>query len=130
MKARGEHTGGLRWLGSVAATMPEGTGRRQGVEGGEPAALASVRRIVLQNLRGVPCRVYLFGSFARQTAQGYSDIDVAIAPTHPLPLTLLARVREALEESSVPYEVDLVDLSRASAALREAVEQEGVLWTE
>ena len=100
------------------------------MEGRESAALASVRRIVFQNLRGVPCRVYLFGSFARQTAQVYSDIDVAIEPMHPLPLTLLARVREALEESSVPYEVDVVDLSRASPALRQAVEREGVLWTE
>ena len=91
---------------------------------------AAVRRIVLSKLEGTPCRVYLFGSFARHTAQQFSDIDVAIEAQDALSPVLLAEIREALDESRVPYEVDLVDLNRASPALRDAVRQEGILWTE
>jgi hypothetical protein len=32
------------------------------------------------------------------------------------------------EESEVPYDVDVVDLSAASPELRARVEREGVLW--
>lgn len=91
---------------------------------------AAVRGIVLSKLAGTPCRAYLFGSFARHTAQQFSDIDVATDGSGPISPVLLAEIREALEESLVPYEVDLVDLPRASAALRDAVRQDGILWTE
>ncbi len=91
---------------------------------------AAVRRIVLGKLAGTPCRVYLFGSFARHTAQRFSDIDVAIDGPGPTSPILLAEIREALEESLVPYNVDLVDLHRAGTALRDVVRQEGILWTE
>lgn len=42
----------------------------------------------------------------------------------------MAEVREALEESHVPHQVDLVDLHWAGAALRDAVRREGIWWTE
>lgn len=42
--------------------------------------------------------------------------------------TLLSQARFVLEESTVPYKVDLVDLRRADAAFRRQVIEEGVLW--
>jgi len=72
--------------------------------------------------------VYLFGSWARGSGSRISDIDVAIDASGPLPRGLLAGLREALEESDVLYQVDLVDLSEAPPALRHRVESEGVLW--
>ncbi len=92
-------------------------------------ALAEVRRIVLAGLSGYAVDVYLFGSRARGTARRGSDVDVAILPTAPLPPGLLARVRESLEESHVPYVVEVVDLSEASDALRRRVLEEGIRWT-
>ncbi len=47
----------------------------------------------------------------------------------PLPAGALAEIREELEESGIPYQVDVVDLSQADAHLRERVLREGVLWT-
>jgi len=90
--------------------------------------LTQIRRIVLEGLRGQKARVYLFGSRARGKATGTSDVDVAVLPLEPLPPGTLSAVREALEESTVPYTVDLVDLSRADPAFRKRVVKEGVLW--
>lgn len=92
--------------------------------------LEEVRRIVLQGLRGFEARVYLFGSRARHDAWWSSDVDVAVLSKQPLPRGLLSAIRDALEESNVPYQVDLVDLSEASPAFRERVEREGLLWNE
>lgn len=95
-----------------------------------PSHLNEVRRIVLEGLRGHRARVYLFGSRARGQARRASDIDVSILPLAPLPLGLLSSIRESLEESHVPYTVDLVDLSLVEPAFRQRVEREGTLWNE
>lgn len=92
-------------------------------------ALEEVRRIVLDALRPYPARVYLFGSCATGSFRRSSDIDVAIEPLSPIPRRLFVSLREALEESHVPYEVDVVDLSAAPPELRDRVRQSGVQWT-
>jgi hypothetical protein len=92
-------------------------------------ALEEVRRFVLQAVGADDARIYLFGSWARGEATRLSDIDVAIDPSTPLPRGTLARLREQLEESAVPYHVDIVDLSRADPEFRRRVLAEGVLWS-
>jgi uncharacterized protein len=92
-------------------------------------ALEEVRRLVLQAVGKDGAVVYLFGSWARGEATRLSDIDVAIDPPTPLPRGTLARLREQLEESSVPYHVDVVDLSRADPEFRRRVLAEGVPWS-
>jgi predicted nucleotidyltransferase len=92
-------------------------------------ALEEVRRIVMDVVGGGQAAVYLFGSRARGEATPLSDIDVAIEPHTSLPPGTLARLRERLEESSVPYRVDVVDLRRADPALRRRVLAEGIQWS-
>jgi len=93
-------------------------------------ALEEVRRIVLDALGEKNAKVYLFGSWARGEATRLSDIDVAIAPHVTLPRGTLARLRERLEESHVPYHVDVVDLTRTAPEFRRRVLAEGVLWSD
>jgi uncharacterized protein len=92
--------------------------------------LAAVRRLVLEALRGARAEVYLFGSHARGTPHRTSDVDVAVLPLEPLPLGTLAVLREQLEEAPIVARVDVVDLSQASPAFREAVLREGIPWSE
>ncbi len=95
--------------------------------GGE-TYLNQVRDIVLRYLRGHAARVYLFGSHAKGAPRRSSDVDVAIEPKATLPSGLLAELREALEESTVPWRVEVVDLSETDAAFRERVLKEGIVW--
>jgi len=90
--------------------------------------LEEVRRIVLDAVDERSGKVYLFGSWARGEATRLSDIDVAVDPSVPLPRGTLARLRERLEDSHVPYRVDVVDLTRTSPEFRQRVLTEGVLW--
>ncbi len=90
--------------------------------------LAEAGRIIREGLNGCRARVYLFGSRARGEGGRSSDIDVAVLPLSPLPGWILSALREDLEESRVPYRVDLVDLSMADPSFRELVLREGRLW--
>ena len=93
-------------------------------------ALEEVRRIVLDVVSDKNVRVYLFGSWARGEATRLSDIDVAIDPHATLPRGTLAQLRERLEESHVPYRVDVVDLTRTSPEFRQRILTERVLWSD
>jgi predicted nucleotidyltransferase len=92
--------------------------------------LADVRRIVQEVLADRAASVYLFGSWARGEVTSVSDIDLAIEPHAPLPPGTLAQLRERLEESHVPYRVDVVELTDVDPAFRRRVLEEGVLWSE
>jgi hypothetical protein len=91
--------------------------------------LAEVRRVVLGKLGELPARIFLFGSRARGDARRASDIDIALEAATPLPIELLAEIRDALEDSRVLPRVDVVDLMRASTELRRRVHEEGIQWT-
>jgi len=74
-------------------------------------------------------QLILFGSRARGDAGPYADIDLAIKADGALAGDRLALAREALEQSNIPFRVDLLDYATASAALRRAIDEEGIEWT-
>lgn len=92
--------------------------------------LTETRRVVHEVLRGYKVTVYLFGSWAKGTAQRRSDIDLAVDAKRPLPPGLLAHLREQLEESHIPYRVEVVDLTSADPAFRTAVISHGIRWND
>jgi len=70
----------------------------------------------------------LFGSRARGDARRASDIDLALVGKQPIAAADMAALREALEESPVPFRIDLVDYASAPAYLRAAIDREGIPW--
>lgn len=92
--------------------------------------LLVLKKIVLDTLRDNSVDVYLFGSWARKEEKRTSDIDIAIYSDSDIPLSKWVELRERVEESSLPYKVDIVDLSKANPTIREKVEKEGILWTD
>lgn len=93
-------------------------------------ALQRTKDLVLRALADYPVTVYLFGSFARNEARPSSDIDIAVDPHDSLPRGTMARLREELEESTIPKRVEVVDLRDADPEFRERVRREGVVWSD
>jgi hypothetical protein len=91
-------------------------------------SLAEARAIVQRIIGALPVEIFLFGSRGRGTNRATSDIDIAIDPHGPIPEDLVARLRDALEESAIPYLVDVVDLSRVDPGFRAKVRSEGQPW--
>ena len=91
-------------------------------------AIGELRRMVLAALGERDAEVWLFGSCARGEVLQHSDIDIAILPRDDLPGSVFPELSERIEESSIPYDVDVVDLRQAVPELVAVVRREGVPW--
>jgi uncharacterized protein len=67
----------------------------------------------------------VFGSRIHGTAKPWSDLDFAIKPKSPLDWKLFADIREAFQESELPFRVDILDWNDISPAFRKAIETNG-----
>jgi len=90
--------------------------------------LKQIRKLILNSLKGQKFQIFLFGSQVSGRAGRASDIDIAILPITVFPRGVLSQIREELEESNIPYSVDLVDLSRSNPGFVQRVREEGVAW--
>ncbi|WP_291399315.1 nucleotidyltransferase domain-containing protein [Daejeonella sp.] len=68
-----------------------------------------VKKIVLKNIPQNEFAVFLFGSRAAGNANSLSDIDIGFLGTDPLPISILVNLESDLEESIVPFKIDLID---------------------
>ena len=68
-----------------------------------------VKRIVLKHIPKDNFAVFLFGSRAVGNAKPLSDIDIGILGLEPLPTIIKVDLESDLEESIVPYKIDLID---------------------
>jgi len=91
-------------------------------------AVERLRRMVVGALGEHDAAVYLFGSHARGEVRDASDIDIAILPRSDLPSAFFGELAATIEESTIPYDVDIVDLREVSPAFREEVIRTGVKW--
>lgn len=92
----------------------------------EHTYLEMLKEILADSLRGCACEVYLFGSRANGEHAPGADIDVAVRTEEEISVHL-SKARERFEASNIPYQLDLVDLSRTSKSFVDAVEREGLL---
>ncbi len=68
-------------------------------------------------------KVCAFGSRVNGKARLYSDLDIAIYGDYPLSLDKFATLREAFDESNLPYKVDLVDYLTVSKAFQKIIDE-------
>ena len=77
-------------------------------------SLKFIRDTVYKYLSEEEYEAFVYGSRADGTAQKWSDIDVGIRGTKKVPFDVLATIRGEIEDSDIPYLVDVVDFNRAS----------------
>ncbi len=66
------------------------------------------------------CTVLLFGSRASGHARPRSDFDIGLLSEGLIPLKTFYQIEDRLEELPTLYQIDWVDLNRASPQLRRA----------
>jgi predicted nucleotidyltransferase len=60
------------------------------------------------------CEVRAFGSRYQWTAKDYSDLDLVFVGKKKLGINRIGELREAFEESDLPYRVDVLDWNSIS----------------
>lgn len=73
--------------------------------------------------------VWAFGSRVKGRAKKYSDLDLAVITSEPLPLALYAYLSDAFSESDLPWRVDIVDWATTSESFRKIIEKNKV-WVQ
>jgi predicted nucleotidyltransferase len=86
-----------------------------------------VRRQVFQFLDQKKYKVFLFGSRVNGQARKFSDVDIGIEGSERVPFTVMMQIRDAFEESSLPYFVDVVDFHNVDQKF-EAVAKKNVIY--
>ncbi len=85
-----------------------------------PAQHLTLVRTVLESLApGVSA--FAFGSRVEGRAKKHSDLDLALHADGPLDWRLLARLREAFEESDLPIRVEVLDWAACSVQFKNTV---------
>lgn len=73
-----------------------------------------IKKIVYDFVDPNEYEIFIFGSRAMGTAKKFSDFDIGIKGKKPLSFKTLASIKNALEESDLPFTVDVVDFSLTS----------------
>ena len=87
-----------------------------------------VKQIVLKHVPKNEFAVFLFGSRAVGNANSLSDIDVGIMGTKPLPTLIMADLDSDLEESIVPFKIDLIDFYQVDKAFKKEALSSIQIW--
>ena len=83
-------------------------------------------KTILQDILVGDFDILLFGSRVKGNHQRFSDLDVCLKGKVALDRYLLARFREALSDSDLPYMVDLIDYYAIDLSFRQLVEKQAV----
>jgi predicted nucleotidyltransferase len=85
-----------------------------------PEQMAIVQGILKDHLpKGT--LAWAFGSRVTCKAKPFSDLDIALEGAVPLPADVLIDLKEAFEQSSLPWKVDVIDLNAVSPEFRAIV---------
>ncbi|MGE4132943.1 MAG: nucleotidyltransferase family protein [Bdellovibrionales bacterium] len=82
---------------------------------------SALSEIAIQPLKAAGARVWIFGSRARGDHKPFSDIDVLYSFSGGHPSGLVGQVAENLEESRLPFKVDLVNEQDLAPSYRAGV---------
>lgn len=87
----------------------------------------TIKKIILSNLpKNV--EVYLFGSGVTKNHSYNSDIDVAIIPQSTFDEKIIYRIKDLIEESYVPFKVDIINLRKVSNEFKKEVFKKAKRW--
>ena len=84
-----------------------------------PAQLRIITGILAAHAPGVEARA--FGSRVDGNPKEYSDLDLALVGDSRLDAAVMGTLKEAFEESDLPFRVDILDLNVISEEFRKVV---------
>ncbi len=83
--------------------------------------LETIKRILAEYVGD--CEVRAFGSRGNGTAKEHSDLDLAIVGKSKITRRVKMLLREAFEESDLPFRVDVIDYNAVSEAFRAIIKE-------
>lgn len=87
--------------------------------------LELIRKAVMARIPG--CEIWVFGSRISGKAKPWSDLDIALISRGPIDLATMAAIRDDLDESDLPYRVDVLNWHNISKEFRAIIEDKHII---
>lgn len=87
----------------------------------KPEHIRVLRCILRTHLRHMPLTVYVYGSRTGPLYRPDSDVDLLLDSETRIPLSTLAQLKGAFEESDLPFRVDVVLRSEMNLAFYQRI---------
>lgn len=89
------------------------------------APVAAVDAVLAMLARHVPDReIRVMGSRVTGRAKPFSDLDLVVMGDEPLDFRTMGQLREAFDESNLPFAVDVVEWASASEGFRRIIDEQ------
>lgn len=89
----------------------------------EKRHLDFILQVLKDNIPQKDAKFYIFGSRAKGNYKEYSDIDIAVKlPDEKLSADILGKILMKFSDSTLPYEVDVIDLNAIDKKFRNLIE--------
>lgn len=85
------------------------------------------RETVLKNIDVKKYAVFLFGSMVKDPLKAY-DMDIGILGVEKVPFEITENIKDALDESIVPYRYDIVDFKDSKESFRKSAFKDIKIW--
>ena len=86
------------------------------------------KEIILSLVDKEKISVFLYGSRAANDARHDSDIDIGLWSSVKIDNTLIRQINDAIEESVVPYHIDITDFSKVNSKLKKIAAEKIIIW--
>ncbi len=89
---------------------------------------SEIKRTILEKFKSYDVDLFLFGSQAKGTGSRHSDYDVGYWSEEKIPFTLLAELKEELENLDIPETVELVDFKQVPSEFSKLSLKKVEIW--
>ena len=103
-------------------------GKDMKVDGCDEKYLNMLKEIILSIVDTKKVMVFLFGSRISGHHSSSADADIGLLADERLSTNLYHKIRNAIDESIIPWEVDIIDFTRADQTFKEATLKDIVIW--
>ena len=90
--------------------------------------LNQLKDIVLDELKNEPVKIFVFGSRARGDFRLGSDVDIGLISQKKAYSNRVSFLREKIENSNIPYKVDIVNFEEVSEDFRQKALEKIIIW--
>jgi predicted nucleotidyltransferase len=87
-----------------------------------------IRDIVLDFFRNDAVSILLFGSRARGEHAPHADVDIGLIPPSGFNRRKIAELLDIIENSTIPYKVEIVNLDEVTETFRNEAMRDAVVW--
>ncbi len=87
----------------------------------ESKYLNLVKNMINAILQDEKLKIYVFGSRAKGRSKQYSDLDIALKSDFKINSDKLSKINIELEDTTIPYKVDVIDLNGISDSFKNSI---------